>query len=421
MLLLGFLVILFLFFNLRKPVSPGLLLILIYLASLTAALLIGRDYAFASGFEAFNIIFTGVALSVMILPWNKFSYKTPIVEPDPMRMRNLTRVLLVVNGFCFLIFLTICFYAFSEVVDYSAFKNEGQSATFIDQIPILNPTLSHFVYLLASYIHSCAYFLVPLHFYYLYKRKWVLSLVCLVLSSNLILYGLTIFSRSSFATYCLVYLFSLPFFFRKLEPRARRVILASAFALVCIAAVPFAVITASRFSNIVAYNRAVSDQTLISSPEVYSLFDYGGQWYRNGNEVMATYSFDTMNGELSFPFVLMIADRLHLIDYPPEQLELRLRGVWGDHYDRFNGLVANLLFDFGYVGTMFFVGFYAFLLLLLRPVQGELSFTNQLILGGLFVLPAAGIFNSELKSVTYDSLIIFSIATYVYMKRQTSA
>lgn len=421
MWLLVYLVILFFFFHFRKPMSPGLLLILIYMTSLFCAIVVGHDYAAKSGFEAFNIVFLGLTLSIFMLPWNKFRFATAISEPDPVKVKHLTNVLLVINGIAFLVFATICFYAFSEIIDFSAFKNGGESSSFVDRIPLLNPTISHGLYLLASYLHSSAYFLVPLHFYYLSKKKTVLCVLCLVFSANIVLYGLTVFSRSTLLIYLLIYCFNLPFFFKKLENRSRKIIMASAFTLLCLAVIPFAVITANRFSNVVAYDRAVSDQALISSPEIYSLFDYGSQWFKNGNEVMATYSFDTLNGELSFPFLLTVADKLELIDYPPEKIELTLRGLWGDHFDRFNGLVANLLFDFGYIGTILFALGYALLLLRLGPVRGELPFTSLMILGGLFILPASGIFNSQLKTVSYDTLILYSIVAYGYMNQRRNA
>ena len=420
MVLLIVLILVFLFFGFRKPAAPSLLLMAVYSVSLVCGLLIQQDFAFHSSFEAFNVFYLSLMIALMILPWSKFSYVTAISEPDPNKTKTLTNTLLVVNGLIFLLFALICYSALSEVTDFSAFKNGGESGAFIEQLPI-DSSLNHTFYMLASYLSSTAYFLVPLHFYYLQKQKYLISLLCLLFSTNIILFGLTNLSRSAFVTYSLVYLFHLPFFYKKLNQKSRRVMLALTSILLAMALVPFVRITANRFSNVVAYNRATSDQNIISTPEVYSLFDYSGQWYRNSSEVMSNYSFDTLNGELTFTFALTLADKLRLVDYPPEQIERRLYSIWGDHYDKFNGLIANLLFDFGYIGTTLFVLFYFIVVRKLGPVRGELSFVNQLVIGAAFIVPAVGIFNSELKTMTFNTLVIYSLIVYWYMKSEGQA
>jgi hypothetical protein len=419
MALLIYFTILFFIFNFRRPATPGLLLLMIYGLSLGCGLFINHDFAVNSTFEVFNIIFLGAMLTLMILPWNKFDYASSIGEPDPNKVRKLTLVLLVVNGVAFVIFSVICLWAFSEVTDFSRFKNGGESGAFIDQLPLIDTALSHSLFLLATYLQSSSCFLVPLHFHYLSKKRYALAIICLLFSANSVLAGLTTFSRSAFLGYSFIYISTFPLFYKNMQGKLRRVLLASAVGLVCLGLVPFAHITANRFSDVVSYKNAASDQTLINSPEVYSLFDYAGQWYKNSNDVMATYSFDTLNGGISFTFVLTVADKLRLIDYPPEQIERQLYALWGDHSDKFNGLIANLLFDFGYVGTSIFVLFYGLILWRLKPVNGELSFAKVLMVAVMFVLPASGIFNSELKNANYDTLILYSIIVYVYMSHKT--
>lgn len=417
MILLAVLILVFFLFSFRRPRSAGLLLLSIYVLSLACNFFIQQEYSFRNSFEVFNVCYLALMIGLMIVPWMKYQHSATISEPDPEKVKTLTYTLFAINGFVFLLFGLICFSAFSEVTDFTAFKNGGESAAFIDQLPI-DTSLNRILYLLASYVCSTAYFLVPLHFYYLVKEKYLLAAVCLLLSTNIVLFGLTSFSRSVFMAYGVIYLFHLPFFFKKLSKRGRRVLLATTCALAAGALIPFARITANRFSTVVAYNRATSDQTLINAPEVYSLVDYAGQWYRNSADVMSSYTYDTLNGELNGSFILTLGDKFRVIDYPPEQIERSLYSIWGDRYDRFNGLIANLLFDFGYVGTTLFVIGYALIVRKLAPVQSEMLFHNQLIIGALFILPAAGIFNSELKTMTFDTLVFYSIIVYWYMKSE---
>jgi len=133
---------------------------------------------------------------------------------------------------------------------------------------------------------------------------------------------------------------------------------------------------------------------------------------------MARYEFHTLGGRLSSPLVLTVADKLGLIDYPPNAIVEALMTMWADHYDRFAGLIANLLFDLGYVGTMLFVLFYAWLVNALSPPRRKpLSFASLMVLGPIFVLPALGFTSSMLKSLGYNLLILYSALFYLYLAR----
>src|SRR5277367_4189591 len=99
--LLIYFVCLFFLFNFRRALSPGLLLVSIYIISLICAMLIGYDYEIDSGFKAFNLVFIVVILSLFILPWNAFKYNIVISEPDPKKLRTLTIALIIINGVAF--------------------------------------------------------------------------------------------------------------------------------------------------------------------------------------------------------------------------------------------------------------------------------------------------------------------------------
>jgi hypothetical protein len=145
------------------------------------------------------------------------------------------------------------------------------------------------------------------------------------------------------------------------------------------------------------------------------MFDYVSQWYPNSNEVMAMYRFETLNGALSFPLVTTIANRLGLIAYPADAIVEALRNVWGSQYDRFVGLVANLLFDFGYVGTTFLGLTYAWLVRSLQPARSGLSFGAFLVLGPMFALPAAGFTSSLMNTVGFNLVVLYSVTMYSYL------
>lgn len=410
MLLLIYFIFLFFLCRLCKPSSPSLLLISIYILSLACGLMIGYDYEVDTIFKGFNLFFLAAILTILILPWNNFSYKIKISEPNSTRLRKLTISLLFINGIAFIVFVIACYYAFTNITDYGAFKNEGGSIEFNETLPINNT-----IYLLAIYLHSTSCFLVPIHFYYLIKEKYTLSIMCLIFSLNIILNGLTIFSRSAFVFYLFLYMTYLPFYYGKMTHKIKNIVKITALAIVVLMTVNFIIITVNRFAFITVYDAQIYSQSIIKNTAVFSIFDYASQWFKNGLAVMESYSFETMNGKLSFPLFLIIANKLQLIDYNPDMIGEALYSMWGSYSDKFNGLIANLLFDIGYLGIILFVVIYLLLLRKLKPIRGQISFTKLLMLGQMFAIPAMGIFSSVMSLVSYNTLIIFSIIIYIYM------
>jgi hypothetical protein len=411
MLLLTYFVLLFVFLASRRRWSPALLLTSIYLGSLACGVLIGNDCTFSTPFERANLLFQAVMLTMVILPWRRYPFGIAIAEPPPRRLRQITWLLLVIHAIGFSIFLIAAGYAFTATSDYTSFKNSGENMALTANFP-----LNHTLHLIAIYLNPTAVFLVPLHLYYLVKRRYLLSIACLVLSSNVILEGISIFSRFTVVYYFAFYAMYVPFFYGAMRPRQRRVFRTTAIVLLVASGTVFWNVTANRFSTYLSYGEARYSQSFIKDDALYSMLDYVSQWYKNSNYVMAQYQFDPLGGKLSSPLVLTVADKLRLITYPPDAIVEKLKVLWGDRYDKFVGLIANLLFDFGYAGTTLFVLLYAGLLYVQRPTRGRpLSFSSLMVLGPIFVLPALGFSNSLMKASGYNLLILYSAVLYIYL------
>lgn len=419
MLLLTYFIIIFFLCNFRKSASPGLLLISLYIVSLTCGLLIGYDNAVNSLFRGFNLLFLVGMLSILILPWNKFKFKMTISDPNLKRLHQLTICLLYINAVIFVVLLVVSFYLYASVssLAISAFRNEEDVPKMVyASIPV-----NHTLQALTHYLYPTSFFLIPLHFFYLVKRKYLLSILCLVFSFNVILDGIIAFSRSNIARYFFLYILYLSFFYSKMDNHMRNVTKATGLVFLgCVSGI-LIFITITRFGDYFQYGDAIYAESFIQNPVLYSVLDYIGQWYENCGHVMARYSFVTLNGELSFPLLLIIADKLQIIDYADNTLMFTLESIWGEYYDKFHGLIANLLFDFGYAGTTLFVLLYALVLHGIRPIKGIISFPHLLILGPLFFLPAMGIFGYEMKSTSYNLLIVYSLMIYVYLKAKWTA
>ena len=206
----------------------------------------------------------------------------------------------------------------------------------------------------------------------------------------------------------------LPFFYKKFELKTQKIFKSTILIIITLLVWVFYVITLNRFGEYLQYGDALYSKSFITNPELYSIFDYAGQWYRNSNIVMNKYSFETLNGQLSFPLIMEILKKLQLITYDNLMVEMTLYKAWGENFYKFNGITANLLLDFGYIGATLFSIIYAITLRSLRPIKGKLTFNKLLMLGGLFMLPSMGIFNSQMKTISYNALIVYSFFVYGY-------
>lgn len=394
----------------RKANSPSLFLISIYLISLFCGYLIGQNYAINSFSKVLNLLFLICILTLFILPWNKFRYKISISEPNPKILRFYTTFLFIVNGLSLCVIIIIFYSVHPQVTDYESFKNDGIAYNVIK-----NLSINRF-FLFSQYFHVTAYFLVPIHFYYFIKEKYLLSLISFLFSLNIALFGLTVFSRSGIIEYLILYIFYFQFFYIAIKKKMKylfknKIILIFSFAVATgfgYLVVFFYQITENRFKD-----ATIKFDTFIENPGIFYLFDYASQWFKNSNEVMSLYRFETLNGELSFPLLYVTARKLQLIHYPVGTLGDTLKSVWGEYHHTFNGLIANLVFDLGYLGTTLFAIIYFIVVFRLKPVRGRITFNSFLVLGVIFIIPAMGIFNSHLRLIFYNALIIYTITAYL--------
>ena len=157
MILLGYFAVLFLLLLLTRRPSPSWVLAALYCASLICGVLIDFDYHLNTSFEFFNLAFTALILTLFIVPWQAFRFRTPIRRQSERRVTIVTTALICIHSVGFVVFSIAFYYAIGTASDYSAFKNGGESIALNATLPI-----NHWVYLLSSYLNSSAAFLIPL-------------------------------------------------------------------------------------------------------------------------------------------------------------------------------------------------------------------------------------------------------------------
>ena len=208
-------------------------------------MLIGQDYPINTLFKFFNVILTMVILTLIIIPWKNFKNIKEISYSNEIKLKKLTRFLITISIFPFITFSATSIFVFLFVEDINAFKYaEGVSDDFYYSLPFDVRAI-----ILSAYLYGFSYFLIPLHFYYLSKRSYRLSFWCFIFSLNIILFGLTYFSRSVFVHYAFIYIAFLIMLYGTLENRVKKYIKNTMFLLLGLMVVYFVNISIKRFTT----------------------------------------------------------------------------------------------------------------------------------------------------------------------------
>jgi hypothetical protein len=407
--LLYFIAVFFVLLMLRNR-SIALVLIGIQIVSLMGTFFLGREYSFDTFFKIFNLTITLVLLSMIIIPWMKVVNVKEIYSFNELKLKRLTRFLIGLSIMPFITFLVVSYFVIFLVKDINTFKYaEGVSTDFYYGLP-LNIKLLIF----SNYLYNFSYFLIPLHFYYLAKKNYWLSFFCFLFSLNIILYGLTYFSRSVYIQYGSIYGSVLFILFGTLEHKVKNFIKFVSIIVVSVFMSYFIYISNERFVADTSYDDLIPTNAIVQDQVNYSYLDYGSQWYFNNFVVLEKYDFKGFNGQISLQPVLSILGQYGLINYDPAQYtKLRIQ-LWPDHYWTFNGFVAYSIYDYGYFLSLIFCLFYFFLVRFNSPIKNTISIVNLFVIVLLIQLPLMAVFYSNVGTVLLPLLFLAPI--YLYLK-----
>lgn len=361
----------------------------------------------------FNYCFQLIILSLFLLPWRRMQFSLTIETKNKVKIDKLTNFLLYTNAFSFVVLLSIFLLVINTATDYTSFKNE-EAPSFIRNLPI-----GSVVYLVLLYLATGSYFLLPLSFYYIMINNKKKSFFCFLFSLNLPLSGLVNLSRSSSSLFLLLCIFSYLMFRNSLTSNQKRQFNYVFLIVGIIMVLTFTNITLNRFQDTNYYDRAMSNQNIIHETATYSIVDYYSQWYKNSNDVIDLYKFKTFGGQLSFPLLGLVSEKLGIISDFNLQKKMTVYRMWPNNYYTFNGLVSNLLFDFGYIGTVLFALIYYFFVKKLSPIKRVINIEQLLVLTVLVILPMTSIFNSWMNVSSYNFVLIYAWIIYTYLKLKT--
>ncbi|MBN9300158.1 MAG: oligosaccharide repeat unit polymerase [Filimonas sp.] len=411
-LLLYFIFFLLILLRYGKKSSIALILVLLQIISLAGCFLINADYPITGLWDLLNLGFVALILTVVISPWINVYRVKSIDFANEKKVKRLTYFLLIISFFVFIVLIITSILVFSLVQDINEFKYaDGVSTDFYYQLPI-NVKL----FILSTYLYNFSYFLIPLHFFYLSKEKWALSILCLIFSLNIVLYGLTYFSRSVFVHYLLIYISFLYILYNALTERTRGIIKKVLISAGSLFAVYFVYVTIQRFTNDTLYANTIPAKSFIQEPVLYSCFDYLSQWYYNGMYILHSYKFTTFQGQISLQPILSLLGQYGIIGYDTMRYANLRQQLWPLHWFTFNGLVGYSVYDYGYILTLFFSFIYYYIVKRFQPKAGRLSLIHLFYIVLLIQIPLMAIFYSAVAGIIVPFLLMIPIGLYLKIR-----
>ena len=410
MVLLLYFSLLLLLLILKKNRTIAVVFIFIHVVSLLGIFFTDGDYVVDTIFKGFNVFYTATILTLLLMSWSKFSPINRVEVPSEIKLKRLTYFLIAASVIPFITFIAVSFFVLMYVDDINTFKYaEGVSDTFYYNLPI-NIRL----FILSNYLYYLSYFLIPLHFYYLIKRNYKLSVTCFIFSLNIVLYGLTYFSRSVYVHYSLVYLSVLYILFNSLDTKIRSILKRYVLITTLIFVSYFIYITNVRFLSDKDYSAIIPAGAYVEDPVIFSYLDYISQWYRNGLIVLNSYNHETFGGQISLQSILSLLGQYNLISYSSAEYMVLRQKLWPDNWYTFNGFVAYSVFDYGYELTFIFSLIFYYVVIKLRPINNSINIINLFLLVLLIQLPLMAIFYSQVGGLVFP--ILYLIPIYFYLR-----
>lgn len=399
---------------LLKNKSLALLLVVFQLVSIFGTYFLGRDMKVETISDFGWIFLMILLLCLIILPWRYYFDIKRISEIDPGKLKIITIFLIAINSIVFVVFLIAAITVQTTVEDINEFKYaEGVSVEFYyNKLPF--PPIFFSVAIVLYYF---SYFILPLHFYYLHKNKIWLSAICFILSLNIVLYGLTFFSRAVVVQYSLLYISFLYFLYGTLSATIKKVLKISLLFIGFIGIIYFIDVSQKRFEQDAnmskTYSKSIPVEAFTQDPVIYGYLDYTSQGFFNGFEVLQIYEGEGFGGDLTFESILSV------VSDPIKNYERLIykQKLWPRHYSySFNGFAAYSVYDYGIFGSVLFCIIYLVVVKRMRPKNSEIQLKNLFLIVLLVQIPLMSIFYSQFGGLFIAFILWVPLWIYLSIK-----
>ena len=382
-----------------------------------AAFLVGRQH----GWDISTVICTLYIAILLIILFRGFRNYSDIDKIETGNV-NHSRLALVENVTTVLGILVIVVYVYilSRIfpmlmvgtIAVQDYKNEGGAAEVWESM------VPHILITIGNFVAPLGYFFLSLHFYYLVKKKFKKAIKYIILSLCLVLNGLVALSRSVSAQYIILYVTILFFLMPLLSYRIKKRVSITALVMLGAIVLGLSVISDSRFSDYYtkhSKNKAILDET--EQPTLFSAFDYFAQWEENAPIILEKHKFEYNSWGLfnCSGLAVMMQKKIYGAKKINDERSIKIDRILGEQKSRFHGIVARLVYDFGFFGTILFVFLYSRIIFRLGPKKRTISFKTLVSL--TLVLPPCVVFwaGNEFSSLNLDLAIIYTFFIYKFV------
>lgn len=385
-----------------------LLFLMLQIASLISVIIVRLNDYSNDDKTLINVIFMMMITLPIIIPYKNYSDIIEIKKIPIRKFNKLSNILFIIGGFSFIFLLATAIVVNMLVSDINAFRyEEGASVDFYYKMLPFDVKF----FILAYTLYYFSYFFIPLHFYCQYIGDKKRSIIYLILSLNLILYGMTFFSRWAIVLFVLLYIAHwicysklIPEKVRQIELKWLRIIGGS---LGCI----FLFITITRFEDAnKAYEREeMNQESIIKNTSLYSMFDYLGK--SNSRSIYAldyNYKDQTFGGRYlwsetqNFFSVFRIGS--------PSEVSEHIDKIWTEYHGTFRTYACYLIFDVGY----FLAIIISIIIVLVLRRRGKIISFDKYIVSSLFMMvPICSIFFSYLNVFLFCLILFGFIKLYL--------
>ena len=370
MIYILFAIVYFIFNKHRHSIMTVLMGLLLFTS--VAAYLVGRqpDWEFST---VLYTLFNAILLYVLFRGFRKYC-DVNVVETGNINLSRLALVETVTTVFGIIVILVYAYILMRifpmlmmGTIAVQDYKNEGGAAE------IWETMVPHILITFGNFVAPFGYFFLSLHFYYLVKRNFRKAIKYVLLSSCLVLNGLVALSRSVASQYVLLYVTILFFLMPLLSKKIKVGVSIVAIVILGAIVLGLGVISDSRFSDYYtkeSKNEAILDETEQST--LFSLFDYFAQWEENAPIILENHKFEYNSWGMygCGGLAVLIQKKLYGGERINKERSAREDRILGMQKARFHGIIARLVYDFGFFGTFLFILLYSSIIYRLGPKRG---------------------------------------------------
>ena len=400
-----FLILLFQFIKYKGFTPLSILLILVIFSNISC-LIIFPEFQIETLEDLQITLYTFIILSGMLLPFYLFNGIKSVIAIPLNKLNRLTRFVYFFGSIGFILTLVtalVSIFLFRSIsVNISEYKNGEVGQELLENI------LPESIFTIMGFTMAFSFIALALHFYFLSQNQLKKSFFPFIISLTIPLKSLQEFSRGGLVMFIGLYVMTY-LLLRNAIPKKILKQFKNKLRIISILVLSvFLFITLNRFQE-----KSYNDNEM--NPALVSIFEYAGQWNKNSLQVLKNYDDSKNMSGSRFKYLPRRIDRF-LGNKVIDQGDID-KNTFGNLASAFRGLVSNLVYDLGYLGTLVFVIFFIFLCRIAKPNKNREIRLQQIIYFILLSFICIFFFRGNLFVLSYFSFaVLITIFLNLYIK-----